>query len=142
MSPDAHLRLGSLEVLAALALFAGFAARWRPAPPAPSALDVRLEIAERPPRTVALRLVAGQPAFIGRGSECEVLVRDPEASRTHARLDLEGGIAYLADAGSANGTFLDGKTVAAGGIEVRVGDDIDVGSTRIAVKSLEPAAWT
>ena len=55
---------------------------------------------------------------------------DPEVSRIHARFESQGGIVYASDAGSSNGTFLNGRRLD-GAIELRPGDAIDVGATRI-----------
>jgi pSer/pThr/pTyr-binding forkhead associated (FHA) protein len=72
----------------------------------------------------------------------DVGLLDPEVSRRHARFELARGVVYLTDLQSSNGTFLNGKLLGNEGIEVRPGDDIDVGNTRISVVQTEPAAWT
>ncbi len=51
-------------------------------------------------------------------------------------------VLYLTDLGSSNGTFLNGKRLKNEGIEVRPGDDIDVGNTRLTVVGTAPQAWT
>jgi adenylate cyclase len=43
------------------------------------------------------------------------------------------------DLGSSNGTFLNGKRLT-GAIELREGDEVDVGTTRLRVEKLRP--WT
>jgi len=141
----AALRIGSLEIVAALAAFAVVAARLQPGIVGdrrlPRALQVRLRIREaggRPARDVALALQEGAPAVIGRSSQAQVGVSDAEVSRRHAQVELERGVLYLADCGSSNGTFLNGKPVDGDGIELRAGDDIDVGNTRISVVETEP----
>jgi len=141
----AALRIGSLEILAALVAFGVLAARMQPglAVPRrlPRALQVRLRIREaggRPAREAALALQEGAPAVIGRSSQAQVGLSDAEVSRRHAQLELERGVLYLADCGSSNGTFLNGKPVDEDGIELRAGDDIDVGNTRISVVETEP----
>lgn len=60
-----------------------------------------------------LQLSAQQPsAVVGRGSECELVVNDPLASRRHANIELRNGKFFLADQ-STNGTYLTqgGKTL-------------------------------
>ena len=60
-----------------------------------------------------LQLNAQQPsAVVGRGSECELVVNDPLASRRHANIELRNGKFFLADQ-STNGTYLTqgGKTL-------------------------------
>lgn len=152
MSPFAHLRLGSLEILGALALFVLVAARLRPesltASPAPRRLAVQLRVRESPGlsstvREVTVRLGESMPdAVLGRSSLAQVELLDPEVSRRHARLEFTRGVVYLSDLGSSNGTFLNGKRLKHEGIEVRPGDDIDVGNTRLTVLGTEPLEWT
>jgi pSer/pThr/pTyr-binding forkhead associated (FHA) protein len=48
---------------------------------------------------------------IGREG-CDVVLPDPEVSRRHARLFVDGGVAMVEDLGSTNGTWLNGAPVA------------------------------
>ena len=150
MTFAAQMRLGSLEILAALAVFGVLAGKLCPRTLAPrraaAAMDLQLLIREAPGiggrREVALTVAGGTPAVVGRSSQAQVGLLDPEVSRRHAAFDLERGVLYLADCASSNGTFLNGKRIDEGGIEVRAGDDIDVGNTRITLLKAEPASWT
>jgi len=131
VNPLATLRIGSLEIVGALAFFAAVAAvpRTRAVPDAGVFAPARiaLDIAERG----ATRRFEGLcPLTIGRASSADVMVMDPEVSRVHARFESQGGVVYVSDAGSSNGTFLNGRRLD-GAIEVRPGDSIDVGVTRI-----------
>lgn len=145
MTFSADMRLGSLEILASLAVFGVIAARLRSGAeaPRPKALSVRLAIRESggmpAPREVTLIIAEGEPCVIGRSSAASVELSDPEVSRRHARLDLAGGVLYVADLDSSNGTFLNGQALSDDGIELRVGDDIDVGNTRISITDTAPA---
>ncbi len=56
-------------------------------------------------------LIRHNRAIVGRSSEADVLVDHPEISRTHALIYRQGGEIYVVDAGSANGTLLDGYAV-------------------------------
>lgn len=58
-----------------------------------------------PPREVPFEM----PADIGRRSECAIQLEDPQVSRTHARIRLEGSRAVLEDLGSVNGTQHNGR---------------------------------
>ncbi|MBI1380006.1 MAG: FHA domain-containing protein [Planctomycetaceae bacterium] len=49
------------------------------------------------------------PADIGRRSECAIQLEDPQVSRTHARIRMEGNRAVLEDLGSVNGTQHNGR---------------------------------
>jgi hypothetical protein len=48
---------------------------------------------------------------LGRNEECEVQVESSVVSRVHARVAFEEGRWWLVDAGSTNGTYLDGEEV-------------------------------
>ena len=67
---------------------------------------------------------------IGRSSRNDICIGDPFASRLHAELKREGDQVLLIDAGSANGTFLNGQRVTAP-IPLRPGDLIRIGETEI-----------
>ena len=150
MTFAAQMRLGSLEILAALAVFGVIAGKLGPRTLAPrraaAAMDLQLLVREAPGiggrREVALTISRGTPAVVGRSSQAQVGLLDPEVSRRHAAFELERGVLYLTDCASSNGTFLNGKRIDEGGIEVRAGDDIDVGNTRITLLKAEPASWT
>ena len=149
MNFDASMRIGSLEILGALVLFGAIASRIDAAAqtrPRPRAMQVLLSVHDAvggPAREVAVSLAEdGEGAIFGRSSDAQVGLLDPEVSRRHARLELTRGVVYLSDLDSSNGTFLNGKLLGNEGIEVRPGDDIDVGNTRISVRTMEPSAWT
>lgn len=66
---------------------------------------VRSELAGRE----ECELLAGYAYDVGRGENCDVVVRDqPRVSRFHASLRCEQDAIYLTDKGSANGTFVAG----------------------------------
>jgi pSer/pThr/pTyr-binding forkhead associated (FHA) protein len=128
---DASLRVGSIEILAALAVFAVVAVRPRTSrirDQEPS-LPIRIELEMTGPG--GTQRVEGEcPLVVGRSSAANVMVLDPEVSRLHARFVSQHGIVYVSDAGSSNGTFLNGRRLD-GAIEVRPNDTIDIGTTRI-----------
>jgi hypothetical protein len=75
------------------------------------------------------RLVVG-PAGVtmGRSRQCDVMVDDPNVSRTHAELRPRGDSWVFADLGSTNGSGLNGRRVE--GPEVlKPGDEIELGTT-------------
>ena len=63
-----------------------------------------------PERRAHLELPTGElvalegTQVIGRSSEADITIADPEASRRHAEFRQEGGLFLLADLGSSNGT--------------------------------------
>lgn len=50
-----------------------------------------------------------QPLTIGRMPPADLILADPEVSRRHCRIDVTGSEALLADLGSTNGTFVNGR---------------------------------
>jgi FHA domain len=137
---DAQMRVGTAEVTAALLVVALLAVRPR--------VRAAAEIGSMQPMRLALnvmelgtqRFYDGRPPFeVGRARDNELVLRDAEVSRTHARFESRNGIVYVDDLGSSNGTFLNGQRVSES-IEVREGDRIDVGTTRMVVAEVAP--WT
>jgi pSer/pThr/pTyr-binding forkhead associated (FHA) protein len=79
----------------------------------------------------------GCSVMVGRTPPCSVLLNDPDVSRVHAEISLEGGSYYLNDLGSANGTALNGiQQVRA---ELHSGDVITIGSFQLHV-TVSPSA--
>lgn len=140
MNPLASLRIGSLEITGALAFFAAVAAlpRTRAVRDAGTFAPVRVEL-DVTERTATRRFEGLCPLTIGRSSAAGLMVLDPEVSRIHARLESQGGIVYASDAGSSNGSFLNGRRLD-GAIELRPGDTLDVGATRITFVGSAPWA--
>lgn len=64
--------------------------------------------------------------LIGRDPKCGLVLSHPLVSRRHARVAVHGRVASLADLGSANGTFVNGRPVA-GSVPLSPGDRIDIG---------------
>lgn len=67
---------------------------------------------------------------IGRSEDNELPLPDPFSSGHHAVISPSNGGYLIRDNGSKNGTFLNGKKVQ-GEVELKKGDEILVGSTRI-----------
>lgn len=135
---ERSMRIGTLEITAALALVAVLAARPRIRAAADigalTPTQVDLEILERGARRAqSLRT----PFELGRAREAEIFLHDPEVSRRHARIETQNGVLYLEDLKSSNGTFLNGRRLGEP-LEIRAGDEIDVGTTRLVVTSVRP----
>ena len=64
--------------------------------------------------------------YLGRDQNNDLVVNDPEVSRRHARLSLEGNTYKLEDLGSTNGTFIRGQRLA-GPVLLRPGEVITLG---------------
>ena len=135
---DALLRRGSIELVAALALVAFVAGRVRK--------DAFVGSSTGPPIHVVatmyshadrIREIDGfTPLLLGRAHDCDVVLSaDSDASRYHARLEGDDSMLFLRDLESTNGTFLNGTPVR-GSIEVRDGDEIDLGVTRLRIERI------
>lgn len=66
---------------------------------------------------------------IGRAPNCELPLEQPRASRHHAELFGEGGRFTLIDAGSANGTFVNGQRIQR--CALVLGDEITIGTATL-----------
>lgn len=64
--------------------------------------------------------------FIGRDLSNDLVINDPEISRRHARLFLQGNGYILEDLGSTNGTFVNGQRLVGPNV-LRPGDVITFG---------------
>ena len=70
-----------------------------------------------------------QTLVIGRGEKTETKLKDPQVSRVHCQIQVQGGKALLVDAGSTGGTLINGKRVKEH--HLRLGDVIAIGSTQL-----------
>ena len=80
----------------------------------------------------AVKLAAGVQ-LIGRSKECFISVDDPVVSRIHLRLELTGDQLFVEDAGSTNGTYLNGERL----IErtaLEDGDQLTLGNSAFLVR--------
>lgn len=75
-------------------------------------------------------LAAGRLCQIGRSLANEVVIQDAEVSRHHASVEARETEFILSDAGSRNGTFLNGNRIQ-GPVRLKPGDRIEVGNTQI-----------
>ena len=140
MSFVAQMRIGSLEMSAALLAVAAVTLRARPLRSSEIGViaPIRLRIsAIEFGRSRVIEVVC--PLVIGRASGVGLVLDDAEASRRHAKLESDGGRVFIRDLESHNGTFLNGQRLD-GAIEVRVGDAIDIGATRLQIDEIVP--WT
>jgi len=66
----------------------------------------------------------GPQVIVGRGADCDVVLPgDETVSRRHLRLDLQDGHWSVTDLGSRNGTFVNGRRIAADATRVLTDDD-------------------
>lgn len=83
---------------------------------------------------VTVALVA-PVTVIGRSAGADVQLVDPGVSRRHAELHLTGGAVRVVDAGSTNGTTVNGESVSTR--QLRSGDHIQVGSTVLVYRAAD-----
>lgn len=67
----------------------------------------------------------GQTLTLGRGQEADIVVDNTAISRQHCSLELKGGVYYLTDLYSLNGTKVNGKKVVSA-VPIRKKDLIEV----------------
>lgn len=71
--------------------------------------------------------VGEKPVTIGRVPPYDIVLADTEISRRHCTLEVAGGELVVIDHGSTNGTFVDGKRLAAGATRLPSGGMLRVG---------------
>jgi len=71
---------------------------------------------------------------IGREAGNDIIINDPQVSRHHARLTLQGSAYILEDLGSTNGTFVNGRRVT-GPVALSHGDMLGLGDTVVLAVS-------
>ena len=74
-----------------------------------------------------------EPLSIGRHGDNGIILPDPQVSRHHAEIVMQGGRWVVSDLGSANGTFVNGQRVL-GPQVLNHGDLIRVGQTQFQVE--------
>lgn len=67
----------------------------------------------------------------GRGSESAIFLPDVTVSRSHVRFAVDASGLSLSDLGSTNGTYVNGRRLAAG--MLREGDELTIGKYRLRV---------
>ncbi len=63
-----------------------------------------------PNQGTTIRLL-DQPITIGRGTDCNLMIAEPRASKQHLRIELQNESFVLQDLDSHNGTFVDGRKI-------------------------------
>jgi len=92
--------------------------------------------------TFALRMLKGVPPDgyyrvsgamrVGRSPESDIVLADPSVSRNHALIDVLAGTLIVRDAGSTNGTLVNGERVARK--VLHAGDTVAFGKTQLRVE--------
>ena len=74
--------------------------------------------------------------LVGRSRICNLVIRDPSASRRHARFEVREGRCFVEDLNSSAGTFKNGEFITRA--EVRDGDVVSLGQMQFAVREPVP----
>src|SRR5947209_17741772 len=88
----------------------------------------QLEVIGGPDQGRKFKLEEGQTLLLGRGQNTGTRLKDPQASRVHATVSVDGNRILVEDAGSTAGTYVNGRKIAAV-TELRPGDVVQVGGT-------------
>ncbi len=86
-------------------------------------------------------LIPTGEALVGRGETCGVRLPSPLVSRVHARVRADGGRVLIEDAGSKNGTWVNGTRIEQP-IELGDGDEVSFGLFRVVFRSASEGAST
>ncbi|MBP7572313.1 MAG: FHA domain-containing protein [Acidobacteria bacterium] len=81
--------------------------------------------------------IPAQGTLVGRGADCGVRLPSRRVSRVHARLGVDGGQVWIEDAGSRNGTWINGHRQN-GRVVLSDGDEVTVGGWRLVFKRADP----
>jgi len=82
---------------------------------------------------VGTSLTVTDAVVLGRSPDADVLLDDPYASMFHLRLTMDGDTMSLADLGTTNGTYVNGRRVT-NPVVLNAGDSVQVGKTIMEVK--------
>src|SRR3954452_5007415 len=99
--------------------------RYAPRLEAPADAHARSMLVGGGKRTV----LSGARVLIGRSRDCDIQLDDPNTSRRHAEVRLEGDHWVVADLGSTNGIKVNGSRVAEA--ELQPGDEVTLGLIRL-----------
>lgn len=91
--------------------------------PQPTSVTLTLRRRAAPAETIPMR---SESFTIGREAGNDLVLDDVGMSRRHALLTNCGGVVQVADCGSSNGTFVNGRRIS-GPTDLRDGDVIEVG---------------
>jgi DNA-binding winged helix-turn-helix (wHTH) protein len=92
----------------------------------------------RNPGAASERIQLQDITTIGRSITCAIVVAAPTISRLHSNIELRHDRYMIFDAGSANGTFVNGEQVSSAGRRLATGDLITLGSDEVSFVFTDP----
>ena len=72
--------------------------------------------------------------IVGRDQSVAITLQDPEVSRQHLQVEVEGDEVTIEDLGSTNGTFVNDERIAGGGHVLSAGDRVRMGTTVVELR--------
>ncbi len=75
------------------------------------------------------RVAVGTSIVVGRGGNCDLVIRDLAASRRHLEIRHGNGADSCRDLDSSNGTLVNGEKITT--VELANGDEIRIGTTSL-----------
>ena len=98
-----------------------------------SAFEARLIIhqSDDQPREIVL---SAKPVTLGKTADNDIVILDGAISRKHARLERHGDSCFIKDLGSLNGTSVNGENIGEHERELKDGDEITVGRTKLSFR--------
>jgi len=103
-------------------------------------MAMQLQVIAGPDKGRTFVLTLGETLRVGRGQATPTRLNDPHVSRVHCELQVEAGGVTVVDAGSAGGTFVNGKRMSQQ--RLQPGDVIQIGTTQLQLHSDDAAEHT
>ncbi len=100
-------------------------------------IEARLTIRQGDGQTREV-LLPPRPLSIGKNPDNDIVILDGAISRRHVSLEKRNNRCFIKDLGSLNGTFVNGKKLGGEELELKDGDQIALGRTKISIR-LAPA---
>ena len=92
-------------------------------------MQPKLIVISGPDKGREFTLEEGQTLIVGRGESTATRLADPQVSRTHCQIEVDGGSFRLSDLKSRGGTSVNGRPISRHGL--RPGDVIVIGGTEL-----------
>ncbi|MGH9800876.1 MAG: FHA domain-containing protein, partial [Blastocatellia bacterium] len=101
-------------------------------------MQARLTIHQPDGSTREITLPA-KPFIIGKAPECDIVIQDGAISRRHSQIEKRADKVFIKDLNSLNGTFINELRIGEQDWELKDGDSLSVGRTKIGF-SIAPLA--
>lgn len=91
----------------------------------------KLLVEKGPLKGQSVLLKSAAQMVVGREPSCSMVIGDTNISRKHCEFALRGGVWFVKDLGSRNGTYVNGKRIQSE-IKLSMGDRLQVGETLLS----------